>query len=207
MNQPLSVQSWGKDGDKRTYWLVEGQDDTSFRVYRESERYKKTNYHWRSVAGTIDEVKALATKLETDDTTQNARRLAQRITNAVPRFEATEEVSIDTSVFKTPLQVLTILHRKSDVASTVRFAALHSPDMNRASLFTKDEHAVKGCGTPLRKMKTSVKTQMQHPLVARTGSRAAVRPLRSVRRSQLVADRFGPEAAACMASLYSAARS
>lgn len=89
-NQALSVQPWGVDGDKRRYFLVQGLDDTSFRVYREGSRYRNTA-HWWSVAGTIDEVKELAKKLEEVDGSQAARRLAMRITNAIPTFEATEE--------------------------------------------------------------------------------------------------------------------
>lgn len=93
INQPLSVQHWGYDGDKRKYYLIEGQDDTSFRVYREANRSSQ-NPQWWSVAETIDEVNALAEKLETKDTTQAARRLADKVRAAVPRFEASEEVSI-----------------------------------------------------------------------------------------------------------------
>ena len=89
-NQPLSVQPWGVDGDNRRYFLVQGLDDTSFRIYREGSRYTK-NAHWYSQAGTIDEAKALSEKLEKVDGTQKARRLAIKITNAVPMFEATEE--------------------------------------------------------------------------------------------------------------------
>lgn len=90
LNQPLSVQPWGRDGDKRRYWLIEGQDDTHFRLYRESNpALKHTN--WRSVAGTIDEVKAVAERLG-EDNSQASRRLRERITLAVPRFEASEEV-------------------------------------------------------------------------------------------------------------------
>lgn len=89
-NQPLSVQPWGIDGDKRRYFLIQGLDDTGFRVYREGSRYTK-NAHWYSMAGEIDEAKALATKLEEVDTSQAARRLAAKINNAVPTFEATEE--------------------------------------------------------------------------------------------------------------------
>lgn len=91
-NQPLSVQPWGFDGDKRRYFLIQGQDDTGFRVYREGSRHTK-NATWYNQAGDIDEVKQLAEKLEKVDGTQAARRLANRITNAVPMFEATEEVS------------------------------------------------------------------------------------------------------------------
>ncbi|KAF2404717.1 hypothetical protein EJ06DRAFT_487694 [Trichodelitschia bisporula] len=89
LNQPLSVQPWGRDGDKRRYWLIEGRDDTPFRLYRESNPVLK-NVTWRSVAGTIDELRAVVEKLNADGT-QAARRLADRITNAIPRFEATEE--------------------------------------------------------------------------------------------------------------------
>nr|POE65278.1 hypothetical protein CFP56_34945 [Quercus suber] len=89
-NQPLSVQPWGTDGDKRRYFLIQGLDDTSFRVYREGSRYTR-NAHWYSVAGDIEEAKMLAAKLEGEDGTQAARRLALKITNAVPMFEATEE--------------------------------------------------------------------------------------------------------------------
>lgn len=91
LNQPLSVQPWGRDGGKRRYWLIEGRDDTPFRLYRESNPVLKHST-WRSVAGSIDELKAVAEKLNTEDGTQAARRLSTRITNALPRFEATEEV-------------------------------------------------------------------------------------------------------------------
>ncbi|KAK5121908.1 hypothetical protein LTR85_004480 [Meristemomyces frigidus] len=89
-NQPLSVQPWGIDGDKRRYFLVQGLDDTNFRVYREGSRYTK-NAHWYSVAGEIQDLRTLAKKLEEVDGTQAARRLAGRIANAIPNFEASEE--------------------------------------------------------------------------------------------------------------------
>jgi hypothetical protein len=92
LNQPLSVQPWGKDGDKRRYWLVEGRDDTSFRLYRESNPALKTHTWW-SIAGSIDELKVVSQNLEQDGS-QISRRLAQRITNALPRFLATEEVRL-----------------------------------------------------------------------------------------------------------------
>lgn len=92
LNQPLSVQPWGSDSDKRRYFLVEGLDDTAFRVYRESNPagFSRT---WWSVAGSIDELKALAERLETVDGGPKATKFAQRITLGVPRFEAGEEVS------------------------------------------------------------------------------------------------------------------
>ncbi|KAF2637804.1 hypothetical protein P280DRAFT_471968 [Massarina eburnea CBS 473.64] len=89
-NIPLSVQPWGRDGDKRQYWLIEGQDDTAFRVYRESDRRRK-NITWWSVAGSIDELRTLANKLVDDDGSREAKALSERMLHAIPRFEATEE--------------------------------------------------------------------------------------------------------------------
>ncbi|PHH85113.1 hypothetical protein CDD83_875 [Cordyceps sp. RAO-2017] len=92
--QPRSVQPWGSDSDRRRYFLVEGQDDTHFRVYRESNPagMKRT---WWSVAGTIDELKILAQKLEAKDGGKKAKALSQKILSVIPRFEAGEEVSFD----------------------------------------------------------------------------------------------------------------
>lgn len=90
LNIPLSVQPWGGDGDKRRYFLIEGNDDTSFRVYRESN---PAGIHrtWWSVAGSIDELRVLSDKLETQDGGPKAKTFAKRILNSIPRFEATEE--------------------------------------------------------------------------------------------------------------------
>ena len=92
LNQPLSVQPWGKDGDKRRYWLIEGQDDTHFRLYRESNPALKHNT-WINVAGSIDELKAIADRLG-EEGSQASRRLKERILAGIPRFEASEEVSL-----------------------------------------------------------------------------------------------------------------
>lgn len=89
-NQPLSVQPWGNDGDKRRYWLIEGRDDTPFRLYRESNPALK-HITWRSVAGSIDDLKLVATKLD-DDGSQASRGLRDSIQAAIPRFEAGEDV-------------------------------------------------------------------------------------------------------------------
>lgn len=86
----MSVQPWGSDSDKRRYYLIEGLDDTAFRVYRESnpQGFSRT---WWSVAGSIEELNALVDKLQTMDGGPKARKLAQQILAAIPRFEATEE--------------------------------------------------------------------------------------------------------------------
>jgi hypothetical protein len=85
------VQPWGTDGDKRRYFLIEGQDDTAFRVYRESNP-AGTQRTWFSVAGSIEELAALADKLETKDGGPKAKKFASKIIAALPRFEAGEEV-------------------------------------------------------------------------------------------------------------------
>ncbi|KAJ0420879.1 hypothetical protein BJY00DRAFT_283155 [Aspergillus carlsbadensis] len=89
LNQPLSVQPWGRDSLKRRYWLIEGLDDTHFRLYRESNPTLK-NVTWWSVAGTIPELKAVAEKLQEEKGT-NSKKLSERIKNSIPRFEGSEE--------------------------------------------------------------------------------------------------------------------
>ena len=100
MNISLSVQSWGRDAKKHLYWLIEGQDDTNFRVYRErsSTTVSKTAIKapptdWRSIAGSIDELQEVAERLG-KESAQASRRLSERIISAIPRFEVTEEVSV-----------------------------------------------------------------------------------------------------------------
>ncbi|KAJ5906551.1 uncharacterized protein N7473_003467 [Penicillium subrubescens] len=89
LNQPLSVQPWGRDSLKRRYWLIEGQDDTHFRLYRESNPALKTNTWW-SVAGDIPEMQAIADRLQ-EEKGINSKKLSERIRAAIPRFEASEE--------------------------------------------------------------------------------------------------------------------
>jgi hypothetical protein len=84
------VQPWGRDELKRRYWLIEGQDDTHFRLYRESNPALKTNTWW-SVAGSIPELKVVADNLERERS-QHSKRLSEKIKNAIPRFEGSEEV-------------------------------------------------------------------------------------------------------------------
>ncbi|KAJ5573667.1 uncharacterized protein N7459_008094 [Penicillium hispanicum] len=89
LNQPLSVQPWGRDSLKRRYWLIEGQDDTNFRLYRESNPALK-HITWWSVAGSIPEMQTIADKLQ-EEKGINSKKLSERIRNAIPRFEASEE--------------------------------------------------------------------------------------------------------------------
>ena len=105
LNQALSVQSWGHDDDKRRYYLIEGLDDTSFRLYREGNRALK-NISWRNMAGSIDDIKAVSVSLKEKHYSQASQRLASRIDAAIPRFEATDEVR----VFALALQRLGLSH-------------------------------------------------------------------------------------------------
>lgn len=91
LNQPRAVQPWGSDADKRRYFLIEGQDDTAFRIYRESNP-AGANRTWWSVAGSIEELQALADKLQTKDGGPKARALSHKMLQAIPRFEAGEDV-------------------------------------------------------------------------------------------------------------------
>jgi hypothetical protein len=63
-------------------------------LYRESNPALKHNT-WRSVAGTIDELKAVADKSK-DEGSQAAKKLSSQIMLAIPSFEASEDVSLQT---------------------------------------------------------------------------------------------------------------
>jgi hypothetical protein len=78
--------------------LIEGQDDTHFRVYRENNGATAKTNTWFSVAGTIEEINSLADKLD-EENTPHARALRDRIRAAIPRFEAGEEVSSSTHAY------------------------------------------------------------------------------------------------------------
>ncbi|KIX94269.1 uncharacterized protein Z520_09979 [Fonsecaea multimorphosa CBS 102226] len=89
-NQPRSVQPWFSDQYRRKYWLIEGQDDSHFRIYRENDgKTAKTNT-WFSVAGSIPDVMVLADKFA-DEHSSNSKVISDKLRAAIPRFEAGEE--------------------------------------------------------------------------------------------------------------------
>ncbi|KIV91122.1 hypothetical protein PV10_05699 [Exophiala mesophila] len=89
-NQPRSVQPWFSDQYRRKYWLVEGLEDSHFRIYRENDgKTAKTNT-WFSVAGSIPELVMLADKFS-DEHTQNSKVNSDKLRSAIPRFEAGDE--------------------------------------------------------------------------------------------------------------------
>jgi len=140
VNQPLSVQPWGLDGRKRRYFLIEGQTDTPFRVYRESAP-KSILYTWWSVAGTIPELQAVETALRVDGS-QAAKRLADRIIAAIPTLEATEEVFQHAFVFLVFKSLIPA--RSAKRRNIARHRDKSSYDQNQAFRYTKDVLVVRG---------------------------------------------------------------
>ena len=134
-NIKLSVQPWGSDSDKRRYFLVEGLDDTSFRVFRESNP-AGFNRTWWNMAGSIDELKFLTGRLETHDRGPKAKKLAVKLTDEIPRFEATEEVGIVCPKAVRP-RYANVLTRSASAESTARCARMPSSDRSLASPFMK----------------------------------------------------------------------
>ncbi|RMZ83730.1 hypothetical protein DV738_g958, partial [Chaetothyriales sp. CBS 135597] len=88
-NQPRSVQPWFSDSYRRRYWLIEGLEDSRFRIYRENDGRTAKSNTWFSVAGTIDEVNALADKFAAE-ATPNSKINSDKLRSAIPRFEAGE---------------------------------------------------------------------------------------------------------------------
>lgn len=90
-NQPRSVQPWFSDQWRRKYWLVEGLEDSHFRIYRENDGKTSKSNTWFSVAGSIPEVAALADKFG-EEHTQTSKVISDKLRSAIPRFEAGDEV-------------------------------------------------------------------------------------------------------------------
>lgn len=178
LNQPLSVQPWGHDSEKRRYYLVEGDDNCSFRIYREGNPAALYNRQWISVAGSIDEAKALAEKLGRDNG-QNARKLSRSILNNIANFEEKEEVC------KSPRRCLGLLpgrsrptaepppvartlskaranmsvYRNASDASTDARRRNASADPSQVSLSTRVAQEESGSSTPTLMTKTSTRTR------------------------------------------------
>lgn len=182
-NQPLSVQPWGRDCDKRRYFLIEGQDDTFFRVYRENHRYTR-NAQWYNMAGNIEEIRTLAEKLEKEDGSQAARTLSVRMTQAITRFEAGEEVCfghIGERLAKIRTNMLT---RNAADANTVKLDEPLSLAPSPGSQCTKAAPVASVCATlmTMRKMRTRTTTRtflMRLRRAARLASLVAAHPLTS----------------------------
>jgi hypothetical protein len=183
-NQPLSVQPWGRDCDKRRYFLIEGQDDTFFRVYRENHRYTR-NAQWYNMAGNIDEIRALAEKLEKEDGSQAARTLSSRMTQAIIRFEGGEEVCISCRTKLLPTNEANMLNRNVVAASTAKLDEHNSLAPSPDSQCTKAAPVESACGTPTmtgrtRTMTTTRTFPMQLRIAARLVNLVVAHLLKSV---------------------------
>jgi hypothetical protein len=170
-NIPLSVQPWGVDGEKRRYWLVEGQNDTHFRVYRETDPHKTKKVKWFSVAGGMDDLKLVATKLEEEDGRKDAKALGERMLNAIPRFEASEVVSTSTYCHE---RLLT-RRRSASVANTRATVTRPSSAPTPASPSTKAARAASANGTHIQTRRMSTQTTLV-VLVALRGHRVGRHP-------------------------------
>ncbi|KAF3919176.1 hypothetical protein AA313_de0201594 [Arthrobotrys entomopaga] len=89
-NIPLAVHPWGMDREKNKYYLIEGKDDTHFRVYQEHISPGYRNATWISVAGSIEELRDLADRLAKEGS-RTAKELQGKILAAIPRFEEGEQ--------------------------------------------------------------------------------------------------------------------
>ncbi|KAK5065244.1 hypothetical protein LTR84_001082 [Exophiala bonariae] len=89
-NQPRSVQPWFSDQYRRKYWLIEGLEDSHFRIYRENDGKTSKSNTWFSIAGSIPEVVALADKFG-EEHTQTSKVISDKLRSAIPRFEAGDE--------------------------------------------------------------------------------------------------------------------
>ncbi|KAK6534770.1 hypothetical protein TWF281_006071 [Arthrobotrys megalospora] len=89
-NVALAVHCWGMDREKNKYYLIEGKDDTYFRVYQEHISPGYRNATWIAVAGTIEELKDLVERLAQEGS-KNAKELQGKILAAIPRFEEGEQ--------------------------------------------------------------------------------------------------------------------
>lgn len=147
------MQPWGSDADKRRYFLIEGQDDTGFRVYRESNP-AGTNRTWWSIAGSIDELKALSDKLETKDGGPKAKKLSQKMLSAIPRFEAGDEVRVSLFSYFSPVATKLVAvgemplcvsntyhyHRNASVENIAKCVKNNSSDPSPAFRCTRAAH-------------------------------------------------------------------
>lgn len=98
------------------------------------------------MAGTIDELKALAEKLEIKDGGPKATKLAQKMFTAVPRFEAGEEVSFLSIAYfgyqyyfwRTQLLCILLTHNRNASAVIIANSVKNSSsDPSLAFRFTK----------------------------------------------------------------------
>ena len=186
LNQPLFVPPWGHDTRKRAYYLIEGQNDTPFRIYVEADR-KGGSPSWWSVASTIDEAKSLARDLRAESG-QAAHRLAQKILAAVPLLEQRDDV-------RAPLPHSLHLDREANIyghyrnanaKNTANNAKPNSPAPNPATPSTKAARAASVPAT-LSKMTKTTNSLLKIPAPVNRAANLELPLPHPVRLLQLVA--------------------
>ncbi|KAK7207890.1 hypothetical protein BZA70DRAFT_29059 [Myxozyma melibiosi] len=86
---PLAVLPIGLDSERKRYYLIEGENDTRFRLFCETNPRQRL-VNWTPVASTFAEFKEFVDKLSETDTSRNAKALVESLTEELPRLEASE---------------------------------------------------------------------------------------------------------------------
>ncbi|KAK9367125.1 hypothetical protein V1509DRAFT_567547 [Lipomyces kononenkoae] len=89
-NCELAVSPIGMDSERKRYYLVEGLNDTRFRLFRETNPRKRF-VNWTSVASTHDELRRYTEQLKELDTSRHAKALTEKLAVQLPRLEAGEQ--------------------------------------------------------------------------------------------------------------------
>ncbi|KAK9238886.1 hypothetical protein V1525DRAFT_340462 [Lipomyces kononenkoae] len=89
-NCELAVSPIGMDSERRRYYLVEGLNDTRFRLFRETNPRKRF-VNWTSVASTHDELRRYIEELKESDTSRHGKALTEKLAAELPRLEAGEQ--------------------------------------------------------------------------------------------------------------------
>ncbi|KAK9373240.1 uncharacterized protein V1513DRAFT_459947 [Lipomyces chichibuensis] len=89
-NCELAVSAIGMDSERRRYYLVEGLNDTRFRLFRETNPRKRL-VNWTPVASTHDELQRYIDELKGSDTSRHAKALTEKLAAELPRLEAGEQ--------------------------------------------------------------------------------------------------------------------
>ncbi|KAK9456324.1 hypothetical protein V1511DRAFT_457684 [Dipodascopsis uninucleata] len=85
-NCALAVLPLGMDGERKRYYLIEGLNDTRFRLYCETNPRKKI-VNWTAVASSVEELKQLEQNLRETDNSRNAKILCERLSKQLARLE------------------------------------------------------------------------------------------------------------------------
>ncbi|KAK9429671.1 hypothetical protein V1505DRAFT_400910 [Lipomyces doorenjongii] len=89
-NCELAVPAIGMDSERRRYYLVEGLNDTRFRLFRETNPRKRL-VNWTPVASTHDELQIYIDELRRSDTSRHAKALTEKLAAELPRLDAGEQ--------------------------------------------------------------------------------------------------------------------